>query len=72
MFHLTGGLYFEYLPETGQVRIKKHESAELDSPVTFEVITDASGWASVVSAMAEEIPEPITTETTPTESGAGE
>lgn len=57
MFHLTGGLYFQKLPD-GQVRIKKRKTIERDSHVIFEVITDAAGWAAVVAAMAEPEPEP--------------
>lgn len=52
-FHLTGGLFFERLPG-GQVRIRKQATASIDSPLVFEVITDASGWASIVAAMGEE------------------
>lgn len=52
-FHLTGGLFFERLPG-GQVRIRKQATASPDSPLVFEVITDASGWQSIVTAMQEE------------------
>lgn len=53
-FHLTSGLFFERLPG-GQVRIRKQATASLDSPLVWEVITDASGWASIVDAMREPV-----------------
>lgn len=65
-FHLTGGLFFERLPD-GWVRIRKQATASPDSPLVFEVITDASGWASIVAAMQEPAIDPASEATlTPT------
>lgn len=57
MFHLRDGLFFQRIETEpgygcGCVRIVKHESARDGAPVVFDMIIDASSWASIVSSMS--------------------
>lgn len=51
MFHVSGGLFFERLPDN-KVRIIKRESGRDDARLIFEQIMDADSWASVIASMS--------------------